>query len=111
MRPPMVKSNRAATAILVCVNQRLSSGSASCGARGAEGLAAALEAQFAERKVDIAVRRIYCFGRCAEGPNLRLVPAGRFFRGATPADLPAIVEQVVDDLDALNLCQEEPDET
>ena len=73
--------------ILVCVNRRLRHDAPSCAGRGSEGLAAALEAAAGD---DITVTRLKCFGRCAEGPNIR-IRGGAFFRGCTAADIPRII--------------------
>ena len=74
-------------AILVCVNRRLGPHSVSCAARGSEAIAQALERALAARGTGLCVRRIHCFGRCAEGPNLRLAPGGSFRRGVRPGDV------------------------
>ena len=74
--------------IIVCVNRRLGHGKPSCAGRGSEAIADALQAAAAGSGV--AVTRIKCFGRCAEGPNVRVL-GGRFFRGATLDDVPAIL--------------------
>ena len=73
--------------ILVCVNRRLRHDAPSCAGRGSEGLAEALEAAAGD---GITVTRLKCFGRCAEGPNVR-IRGGQFFRGCTAADVPRII--------------------
>ena len=79
--------------IIVCVNRRLGHNRPSCAGRGSEAIADALEAAAAERGVEVT--RLKCFGRCDEGPNLR-IRGGRFFRGASLEDVPAIVDEAVD---------------
>jgi len=73
--------------VLVCVNRRLP-GKPSCAGRGSEAIAEALEA--AAPGCGVRVTRLECFGRCQEGPNVR-IRGGRFFRGASLADVPAIL--------------------
>ena len=76
-------------AIIVCVNRRLGHDKPSCAGRGSEAIADALEAALG--KSPGAVVRIKCFGRCAEGPNARVAAGGRFFRGISLDDVPAMV--------------------
>ena len=78
--------------IIVCVNRRLGYDKPSCAARGGEDLAQALEA--AVLGTGVTVTRFNCFGRCAEGPNVR-VQGGRFFRGASVDDVPAILAEAL----------------
>lgn len=80
-------------AILICVNTRLSSAAPSCGGRASQRLIGLLQAAAAARGQGLTVHTQLCFGRCAEGPNLRFYPGGPFYRGVTPA-------QVTDILDA-----------
>lgn len=77
-----------AVTVIVCVNRRLGHGKPSCAGRGSEDIAQALEAAVDGARVQVT--RLKCFGRCAEGPNVR-IQGGRFFRGATLDDVPAIL--------------------
>ena len=78
-----------ATTIIVCVNRRLGHDKPSCAARGSEAIAAALDAALSGK--DASVVRIRCFGRCAEGPNVRIAGGGRFFREASLDDVPSML--------------------
>ena len=82
----------ASRTILVCINRRLGHDKPSCAARGSEALARALEA--AAAGTGLTVTRLKCFGRCAEGPNVR-IHGGRFFRGAGVQDVPRIVAEAL----------------
>jgi NADH:ubiquinone oxidoreductase subunit E len=82
----------ASRTILVCVNRRLGHAKPSCAARGSEALAGALEA--AAAGTGVAVVRLKCFGRCAEGPNVR-IEGGPFFRGASVQDVPLILARAM----------------
>ena len=73
--------------ILVCVNRRLRHDAPSCAGRGSEDLAKALESAAGD---DITVTLLKCFGRCAEGPTMR-IRGGAFFRGCTSDDIPRII--------------------
>ena len=78
------------TGIAVCTNWRF--GQKSCGGSGGEEIAAALEEALAEAGLDIPVERIQCFGHCAKGPNVRLLPGGPFFHQVSEDDLQEIVD-------------------
>ena len=78
-----------ARAIIVCVNHRLGLDTPSCAARGSAAIAKALDV--ALRETDVSVLRIKCFGRCAEGPNVRIAGGGAFFRAASVDDIPAML--------------------
>ncbi len=82
------------TTLLVCINSRLAGDKPSCAGRGSEQLADALEQALVERGLAVALGRIKCFGRCHEGPNVRLAPGGRFWRGAGLRDVTAIIDHV-----------------
>lgn len=88
---PIVPEPGAAT-IIVCVNRRSGHDTPSCAARGGEALAQALET--AAAGTGVTVTRLKCFGRCAEGPNVR-IRGGRFFRGACLDDVAAILTQAL----------------
>jgi NADH:ubiquinone oxidoreductase subunit E len=79
--------------VLVCVNRRLGYDAPSCAGRGSEAIAEALEAAAAGTRV--TVTRLKCFGRCGEGPNVR-IRGGRFFRGATLEDVPAVISEALE---------------
>ncbi|MBF0427331.1 MAG: (2Fe-2S) ferredoxin domain-containing protein [Magnetococcales bacterium] len=79
------------TTIIICVKDRLGS-SASCGHGGAEQMAKFLEQELAARGVPIPVKRMLCFGRCNEGPNLRIAPGGAFYTGVTQEMLGAVID-------------------
>ena len=91
-RPPDPPAD---AAVLVCVNRRIGPDSISCAAGGGEAIAAALEQALAVRGEALPVRRVYCFGRCAEGPNLRLAPGGSFHRGVRPEDVDAVLDALL----------------
>ena len=78
--------------VLVCVNRRLRHDAPSCAARGGEAIAGALEE--AAAGTPVCVTRLKCFGRCAEGPNIR-IRGGRFFRGVTVEDVPAVIAEAL----------------
>jgi len=71
--------------IIVCVNRRLRHDTPSCAERGSEALADALEAQMPGTGASLV--RIKCFGRCADGPIVRIAPGGRFFTEASIDDV------------------------
>ncbi|MEO5334041.1 MAG: NAD(P)H-dependent oxidoreductase subunit E [Magnetococcus sp. YQC-5] len=81
------------TVVRVCVQEHFAN-RPSCAQRGGEQLADALEGEFAARSLDVDVERVYCFGRCQEGPNMRIFPRGAFFTGMTQKRLEEIVDAV-----------------
>jgi (2Fe-2S) ferredoxin len=64
----------------ICVNRRFGSDRPSCGTRGSEAIADAIEAGVRDRGIDVTIERIVCFGMCNDGPNMRLVPGGAFHK-------------------------------
>ena len=84
------------TSLTVCLHTRYSS--VSCGSGGGEAIATALEKELEARGSDLKVNRLYCFGMCDHGPNVRLTPGGRFFHHVDPNNLDEILTEV-DSLD------------
>jgi NADH:ubiquinone oxidoreductase subunit E len=80
--------------LVVCINERLGTGQRSCVASGSIELISKLEAMIATEKLDVPVVRRECLGRCAEGPAMRIAPAGPFFTGIVEADLEHILKQL-----------------
>ena len=76
--------------IIVCVNRRLRHDTPSCAERSSEAIADALEARMPGTGASLV--RIKCFGRCADGPIVRIAPGGRFFTGASIDDVPEMLE-------------------
>ncbi|MBT4889268.1 MAG: (2Fe-2S) ferredoxin domain-containing protein [Rhodospirillales bacterium] len=86
---PEQQSNKLA----ICVNKRFSD-KPSCGMRGSIEIANAMESGITERKLDIQVERIICFGMCTQGPSMRLIPGGDFFRQVKIEDVSNILDQL-----------------
>lgn len=74
--------------VLVCVNAR--AGQASCGARGADELLALLRQRLREEAIQAVIEPAICLGRCAKGPNLRLL-GGPFFHFADAEAIESII--------------------
>ena len=68
------------TVVMVCVNERFS-GRPSCAQRGGIQLADGMEKELSAQGLEVPVERILCFGRCNEGPVMRIAPGGAFFTG------------------------------
>jgi (2Fe-2S) ferredoxin len=75
--------------VLVCTNYRSAEFQASCARRGSVALRDAL--RDAAEPLGIAVEEIACFGRCADGPIVRIAPLGEFFSHVSDKDIPAII--------------------
>ena len=80
--------------LVVCVNRRLTASTPSCAGRGSEALIEALEAEAKRRGIILNIQRIFCFGLCERGPNVRIKPGGRFFHRVSNADIGRILDQV-----------------
>lgn len=82
----------------VCVNAR--EGKAACGNPGAGGaeLCKTLkdEVKRLGLKGTVRVARSGCLDRCSEGPNLFLYPAGEWYSGVSPDDVPEILRRLQD---------------
>ena len=79
--------------VLVCVNRRPAQ--PCCAAKGSEKIVARLEERAAERGLEVDVDRSICFGRCQEGPNVKVL-GGAFFHEANVDDADAILDAAVD---------------
>ncbi len=81
------------TKLAICVNKRFSD-KPSCASRGSVEIADAIEAGLAERNIAIPLERIICFGMCSQGPSMRLIPKGEFFKQVKLADVPGILDEL-----------------
>ena len=77
--------------ILVCINHRANPNTPSCHARGSQQVLAQLSLQLKQENIKIAVEKVQCLGYCDKGPNVRLVPNGRFFHNVTSESLTEII--------------------
>jgi (2Fe-2S) ferredoxin len=86
---------RARRHVFVCIQSRPQGGRPACGGRGGPELLAALREAVAGRPGlwDVAVTGCECLGPCFDGPNAVVYPDGVWYAGATPEDVPAIVEE------------------
>lgn len=80
--------------IVVCINHRANPDQPSCGGRGGEAIACALEQALEKHGLTIPVERFNCLGRCETGPNLRLAPAGPFYQQLNVADVPTLIPNI-----------------
>ena len=80
--------------LVVCVNERQGAGQRSCVGSGSIELISRLEAMIASAKFDVPVVRRECLGRCAEGPTMRIAPAGPFFTEIDETGLDNILVQL-----------------
>lgn len=80
--------------LVVCVNERLGSGQRSCVGSGSLDLIARLESMIAAENIDVALVRRECFGRCEQGPVMRIAPAGPFFCEIKASNLGDIIAEL-----------------
>jgi (2Fe-2S) ferredoxin len=80
--------------VIICVNYRANPDQPSCAGRGSRDLARCLKDELAGSHLDIKIEHSDCLGYCEMGPNLKLVPQGRFFHHFKKQDIPAILKQI-----------------
>ena len=79
--------------VIVCVQERLGKRS-SCVRGGGEELVKSLDKMFVGQGLDVLVKRSFCFGRCNDGPNIRIAPGGDFYTAMTQERLNEVVSAV-----------------
>lgn len=84
--------------IIICVNYRANPNQPSCAARGSTEIAVRIEQEAARQGIPVELERIYCLGYCEQGPNLRLIPNGRFFHRFDCKDIPQLLSESKGDL-------------
>jgi (2Fe-2S) ferredoxin len=94
IRPPPYERT-----IFVCCNER-EPGEDACANRGSAALQKELKAMVKDRgfKGRVRVSRSMCFGLCAEGPNICIMPDNIWYRNVSRADLSAIMAKHVEPL-------------
>ncbi|MBC8269880.1 MAG: (2Fe-2S) ferredoxin domain-containing protein [Rhodospirillaceae bacterium] len=88
-----MRNNKPET-LIVCVNRCFDPGRPSYAACGSKKIATALEKGISDRGIDIEFERIVCLGHCAEGPTMRLAPAGAFFHNTKLEDILGILDDL-----------------
>lgn len=78
--------------LTVCIHRRVNPETPSCGARGGEEIATALQRQVEVEGLPLNVNTFPCLGYCAFGPNIKVSPGGEIFHGVTADTLPAVIE-------------------
>jgi len=80
--------------VIICINHRANPNNPSCGARGSEKIATALQQQITARNLPFTLQRFKCLGHCDKGPNLRIAPDGPFFYGVTEDMLEQVMAEI-----------------
>jgi (2Fe-2S) ferredoxin len=87
--------------LFVCTNRRADDDpKGSCAGRGSEEIRAALKEQVAARglaKLGARVCKSSCLDQCSSGVCILVEPDHFFYGHVTPADIPEIVEALVND--------------
>lgn len=73
--------------LIICNNHRVNPNKPSCGQRGSQHLQSCVQAYITQQKLDVHVETFKCLGHCEKGPNMKLVPNGKFFYGVTEESL------------------------
>jgi NADH:ubiquinone oxidoreductase subunit E len=76
----------------VCDNMRYGT-AASCAGRGAEKLIDKLRQEIARQELNVDVETSVCFGQCDKGPNVKVIPGGRFVHEMKEDDIPELLAQ------------------
>ena len=86
--------------VTVCINDRDERFAPCCGRHGGPDIFAALQDAVARRGLNVDVQTIRCLGLCAKGPNVRIAPSGSLYHAVSPADVPALVDELVSDMNS-----------
>ena len=78
--------------VVVCVNKMRGPRGKCCGLSGSPEIAVALESGARTRQLKVDVETIVCFGKCDDGPNLRIV-GGEFRQHLTMEDVPSLLDE------------------
>ena len=80
--------------LIVCVNRRLGAGQRSCAGNGSFGYLRRARELIAAAGLEVPVVEQVCFGKCQQGPVMRIAPGGRFFTEVDESALPEIVREL-----------------
>lgn len=80
--------------IIICINHRANPNQPSCGDRGSVKVADCLETEVSRNHYDIRIERFNCLGFCDRGPNLKIMPDGRFLHEVKLADIPGLLSKL-----------------
>jgi len=86
--------------VFVCVNERDPGLGVSCGPRNGVEIHRLLKegVKSLGKAAKVRVCKSGCLDRCAKGPNVMVFPDNLWFHGVTEADVPAILERIVEGL-------------
>lgn len=80
--------------LIACVNQRLGAGQPSCAGSGNLAYIRRIRALIDSAGLDVPVVERVCFGKCEQGPVMRIAPGGRFFTEIDESTLPDIIREL-----------------
>ena len=83
--------------LFVCTNVRAEG--ACCSQRDSQTLRAELKAYVNTHGLQgqIRISQSGCQDRCAQGPNIMVFPDNVWYSGVTPADIPVIIRECIED--------------
>lgn len=86
--------------VFVCVNERDTALGVSCGPRNGAEIHRLLKegVKSLGKAARVRVCRSGCLDRCAKGPNVMVFPDRIWFHDVTEADVPAILDRIVEGL-------------
>ena len=88
------KTSTVYSSILVCVNYR-DGHEKSCAGSGSQALLEAINKKLISKNLDIEVQTLKCFGRCHNGPVLRVAPGGDFFENFSVEQIDKLVDYIM----------------
>lgn len=82
--------------VIICNNFRSNPNQPSCSARGSQAITEAITDAINTHHLSLEIEHIKCLGKCADGPNVKLVPYGPFIQGVDSAQLPSLIKKIQD---------------
>lgn len=77
--------------LIICTMQRQAPNPHSCGNGGGLEVASKLEQEIVAAGLCVSLERKACLGICLKGPNVQLLPEGKFWHGVSIRDMGEIV--------------------
>lgn len=81
--------------LMVCTMQRQPPNPCSCGNSGGLDVAEKLEQCINENRLAMSLKRVACFGICLKGPNVQLLPEGKYWHQVGLESVDAIIDYVM----------------
>ena len=80
--------------LVVCTQQRYAPNPHSCGNSAGLAIAEKLEWEIAKQQLIVPLERKGCLGACLKGPNVQLLPQGKYWHEVNIDDVEKIVAYI-----------------